>query len=120
LVRHFADCLEKVVRFLLLESDHYFSITESLLDILAQILYIHGKRAFHSGSSQGATMTSINVSEKLQTLHQQASTHNALLEINRHQRQRQQLERRQAWNALKLAITTLIRLELSGNKHARV
>jgi hypothetical protein len=63
-------------------------------------------------------MNSINASEKLDIFYQQASTHNALLEVNRHQRQRKQLERRQAWQALRLAITTLIRLELSG-KHAQ-
>jgi DNA-binding transcriptional regulator YbjK len=76
--------------------------------------------------AKGAAMNSIIAEtlqtrynqEKLEHLYQQASTHNTLLEINRSKRQRQQLERRQAWHALRLAITTLIRLELSG-KHAR-
>lgn len=65
------------------------------------------------------TLHTVSHQEKLDRLYQQASTHNTLLEINRSKRQRQQLERRQAWQALRLAITTLIRLEFSGSKHAR-
>jgi hypothetical protein len=69
--------------------------------------------------AKGAAMNNFHASEKLNTLHQQARTHNNLLEISRNRRQRQQRERRQAWRNLWLAITTLIRLEFFGNTHAR-
>jgi hypothetical protein len=69
--------------------------------------------------AKGATMNNTHASEKLNIFYRQASTHNALLEINHNQRQRKQLERSRAWQALRLAISTLIHLEISGNKHAR-
>jgi negative regulator of replication initiation len=98
----------------------FFSISESELDILERLLYIYGKRAFQSNSRQGEAMNSTNASEKLHALRQQASTHNALLEINRANRQRKQLERRLAWFAVGVAISTLIRLEITRvSRHAR-
>jgi negative regulator of replication initiation len=111
---------ERIAFLIDLKMESFFFIKESRLDILERVLYITGKRAFHSGSHRGEAMNINNTSEKLQTMRQQASTHNALLKINRTNRQRKQLERRLAWYAIWLAVSTLIHLEFSRvSRHAQ-